>query len=287
MNYNTAHQLYQGKLTDGNPAQGIDPSLDSAEHINAITDEIINVLASAGISPQVNTLNQLSQAIAILIAAADFAPTNHNHAGVYSPTSHSHAGVYSPVSHDHAGVYSPVNHNHAGVYSPTTHNHDSAYAATSHTHSGYKSTATEGVAPFSTSTFDVRSQTSELAFVSVGPTESGASKTWAVLDQVPSAAKFILVHANARIYNTDTPSSYTSSSRAIYTREYGTGSGAPSDTEEICSFKIGLTAASALVDRHIAVRTIIPVDAANRFQTSWEESGVSGGDLKLRLIGWI
>ena len=37
-----------------------------------------------------------------------FAPSNHNHDGVYSPVNHNHDGVYSPVNHNHDGTYQPL-----------------------------------------------------------------------------------------------------------------------------------------------------------------------------------
>lgn len=59
--------LLAGKFTDGDPANGVPASLDPAEWANAVTQEILAVLANAGIAPIENTNNQLLAAILAII----------------------------------------------------------------------------------------------------------------------------------------------------------------------------------------------------------------------------
>jgi hypothetical protein len=61
--------LYGGKFYDGNPSSGIPASVDKADHMNAVYDEIINVITAAGLTPSESTLNQLALAIPIIIRA--------------------------------------------------------------------------------------------------------------------------------------------------------------------------------------------------------------------------
>jgi len=62
--------LHNGKFTDGTPDGLIPPSRDPAAHANALTDEILGVIASAGLVPDEADLTQLGQAIDIKITAA-------------------------------------------------------------------------------------------------------------------------------------------------------------------------------------------------------------------------
>ena len=58
--------LVGGKFTDGDPANGVPASLDPASHLNAITDELLNAISEAGLTPAEADLTQLKQALRIL-----------------------------------------------------------------------------------------------------------------------------------------------------------------------------------------------------------------------------
>lgn len=62
--------LQNGKFTDGDPENDIPPSTDLAEWANGVTDEILEVLTTAGLTPDENDLTQLRQAILALISDA-------------------------------------------------------------------------------------------------------------------------------------------------------------------------------------------------------------------------
>lgn len=64
----------------------------------------------------------------------DYAPSSHNHDGVYAVAAHNHEGVYSVFAHDHAALYSVLGHDHAGLYSPIAHEHAALYSALGHDH---------------------------------------------------------------------------------------------------------------------------------------------------------
>lgn len=61
--------LINGKFSDGNPSAGVPASRDPARHMNAVTDEVLHVITSAGLTPAENNLTQLLEAIARLAAA--------------------------------------------------------------------------------------------------------------------------------------------------------------------------------------------------------------------------
>lgn len=59
-----------GKHTAGDPSAGIPATIDRPEHMNAVYDEILNVITFYGLTPNENILTQLRQAIQAAIAAA-------------------------------------------------------------------------------------------------------------------------------------------------------------------------------------------------------------------------
>lgn len=61
--------LLDGKFTDGDPVNGVPPSLDPASWANLVTDEILNVLAEANIAPDEAVNTQLRDAILEIISA--------------------------------------------------------------------------------------------------------------------------------------------------------------------------------------------------------------------------
>jgi hypothetical protein len=63
MDYPESPDLFEGKFTDGDPVAGIPASVASAEHMNAVYDELLNVITFAGITPAAETKNQLKQAL--------------------------------------------------------------------------------------------------------------------------------------------------------------------------------------------------------------------------------
>ena len=70
--------LLNGKFTDGNPGAGIVASLDPSAWANLVTDELLNVLAAAGIAPSEIVNNQLASAIqsCLLNTATDTGAAN-------------------------------------------------------------------------------------------------------------------------------------------------------------------------------------------------------------------
>ena len=63
MDYPNRDDLLNGKFTDGDPVNGIPASRDNAAQMNAVYDEIINVIRFAGIEPDSNQYDQLKQAL--------------------------------------------------------------------------------------------------------------------------------------------------------------------------------------------------------------------------------
>ena len=64
MDYPDSGDLHNGKFTDGDPVGGIPASAASADHMNAIYDEIINAIVSLGMTPDKEKKDQLKDALA-------------------------------------------------------------------------------------------------------------------------------------------------------------------------------------------------------------------------------
>ncbi len=69
MDYPDSDDLKDGKFTDGDPVAGIPASIDSADHMNAVYDELKNVIKEGGLTPKVDDLTQLATSISNMIAA--------------------------------------------------------------------------------------------------------------------------------------------------------------------------------------------------------------------------
>ncbi|MAK91678.1 MAG: hypothetical protein CMI13_10640 [Oleibacter sp.] len=71
-----------GKFTDGDALQGIPPSRDGADFMNAVYDEIIAMIVAGAGTPNTTNRTQLRDAILQRINSAMVtrAPTNHTHA---------------------------------------------------------------------------------------------------------------------------------------------------------------------------------------------------------------
>ncbi|NVK28815.1 MAG: hypothetical protein HWE14_12260 [Flavobacteriia bacterium] len=63
MNYPDSNDLYNGKFTDGDPLTGLPASQDSAEHMNAIYDELIALIVASGLNPDATIKGQVLAAI--------------------------------------------------------------------------------------------------------------------------------------------------------------------------------------------------------------------------------
>jgi hypothetical protein len=74
-----------GYFTDGNPATNTPATIVPADWFNQITDELLNVLSAAGITPSKSTRNQVATAISKLVSA-DIAATFGVYAG--NPNGH-------------------------------------------------------------------------------------------------------------------------------------------------------------------------------------------------------
>ncbi|SBS30426.1 hypothetical protein MSP8886_01809 [Marinomonas spartinae] len=63
MNYPDSNDLYNGKFTDGDPLNAIPASIASADHMNAIYDELKALITAGGLAPDFNDLAQVSQSV--------------------------------------------------------------------------------------------------------------------------------------------------------------------------------------------------------------------------------
>lgn len=75
MDYPDSPDLFEGKFTDGDPVAGIPASVASADQMNAVYDELINVITFAGVTPSPDTRDQLKQALDYYRAAENLTGT--------------------------------------------------------------------------------------------------------------------------------------------------------------------------------------------------------------------
>lgn len=76
--------LLAGQFTDGNPAEGVPASLDPASWANAVTNEILNVMAAGGQTPDETKTNQLLLAIQNLLGSESIPNATDSTAGLMS-----------------------------------------------------------------------------------------------------------------------------------------------------------------------------------------------------------
>lgn len=90
--------LVAGKFTDGNPAGGVPASRDPAAWANGVTDELINLIAAAGLTPNENVSTQVRDAIYRLAGYASVSPTIVADDADLVLTSDQAANKYIPVN---------------------------------------------------------------------------------------------------------------------------------------------------------------------------------------------
>lgn len=76
--------LLAGQFTDGNPAEGVPASLDPASWANAVTNEILNVMAAGGQTPDETKTNQLLLAIQNLLGSESIPNATESASGLMS-----------------------------------------------------------------------------------------------------------------------------------------------------------------------------------------------------------
>ena len=55
--------ISQGHATDGNPSLGVPATLPGAAWFDSVTQELVNAIKAAGLTPEVNKVDQLANAI--------------------------------------------------------------------------------------------------------------------------------------------------------------------------------------------------------------------------------
>lgn len=100
--------LLAGQFTDGNPAEGVPASLDPAEWANAVTNELLNVIAAGGETPDETKTNQLLAAIQNIVGSVATAGRLLNArtltgSGTYTPAAGTHSIIIEAVGGGGAG----------------------------------------------------------------------------------------------------------------------------------------------------------------------------------------
>ncbi|MBJ7537155.1 hypothetical protein [Marinomonas transparens] len=70
MNYPDRDDLFLGKFTDGDPLTDVDSSVASSADMNALYDELIYLIQQGGLTPEVESYNQIAQSVENQIRAA-------------------------------------------------------------------------------------------------------------------------------------------------------------------------------------------------------------------------
>lgn len=118
------------------------------------------------------------------------------------------------------------------------------------------------------------------AWESVGPTGSGATNIWTVLDIVPIGAKWVEI----KIYNSAADSSGQTANQSLYGRK--TGSSAAVVFGSAISYN-SFTAGGATTATLVKIDTIkLPVDASGRFDLYRTSIAGDSFSMQIYLIGW-
>lgn len=129
---------------------------------------------------------------------------------------------------------------------------------------------------------DVSTALTVATWESIGPTGSGADNIWTGLDDVPTAANYIIVDIFISALGSTNGDFY---STTLYTRNNGDASAADTDTRT--AFAAFYNRSGSLEANYNNVQKIIPVDSSNIFDAHWASQGTSTAEaIEFRLVGW-
>lgn len=128
------------------------------------------------------------------------------------------------------------------------------------------------------SAFDVSANVTENTFETIGPTGSGATNIWAALDNVPSAARGIILGVEIRIFG-----GTTATGSAVY--------GAPNGvTAVVAGLELASYESDANADDTVFFQAICPCDSSQIFQLTYSDvsSGTPGTtDIEIEYQGFV